>query len=102
MKNSRINGYDTILKVSLPRLSVVVAPAVTPAGKRPHTLRRLLAGRGMMEAVTFSFLDQATAARFDGGDESLRLVNPISTDLDTMRPSIMPICLPRWPQCRPW
>ena len=86
----RINGYDTIPEVSLPRLSVVAAPAVTPAGKRPHTLRRLLAGRGMMEAVTFSFLDQATAARFDGGDESVRLVNPISTDLDTMRPSIMP------------
>ena len=43
-----------------------------------------------MEAVTFSFLDQTTATRFDGGDDSLRLVNPISTDLDTMRPSIMP------------
>ena len=86
----RINGYDTIPEVSLPRLSVVAAPAVTAAGKRPHTLRRLLAGRGMMEAVTFSFIDQTTAARFDGGDDSLRLVNPISTDLDTMRPSIMP------------
>ena len=86
----RINGYDAIPEVSLPRLSVVAAPAVTAAGKRPHTLRRLLAGRGMMEAVTFSFLDQATAERFDGGDAALRLVNPISTDLDTMRPSIMP------------
>ncbi|MGC6485320.1 MAG: phenylalanine--tRNA ligase subunit beta [Candidatus Puniceispirillales bacterium] len=86
----RINGYDTIPEVSLPRLSVVAAPAVDAAGKRPHTLRRLLAQRGMMEAVTFSFLDHATAARFDGGAESLRLVNPISTDLDTMRPSIMP------------
>ena len=86
----RINGYDAIPEVSLPRLSVVAAPAVTAAGKRPHTLRRLPAGRGMMEAVTFSFLDQATAERFDGGDAALRLVNPISTDLDTMRPSIMP------------
>lgn len=86
----RINGYDNIPEVALPRQAVVASPAVTAAGKRPHTLRRLLAGRGMMEAVTFSFLDHATASRFEGGDEALKLVNPISTDLDTMRPSILP------------
>jgi len=74
----------------LPRLSVVAAPAVDAAQKRPHTIRRLLASRGMMEAVTFSFLDAKTAQQFDGGAASLTLVNPISADLDTMRPSIMP------------
>jgi phenylalanyl-tRNA synthetase beta chain len=69
---------------------VVAAPVVDRAQKRPYTIRRLLASRGMMEAVTFSFLDHATAKKFGGGDEALRLVNPISTDLDTMRPSVMP------------
>ena len=74
----------------MPELAVVGRPAVDAERKRPHTLRRMLAGRGLMEAVTFSFLDSGTARRFGGGDERLRLVNPISTDLDTMRPSIIP------------
>ena len=87
---TRIVGFDAIPEVALPRLSVVAAPAVDAAQKRPHTIRRLLASRGMMEAVTFSFLDHATAVKFGGGDDALRLVNPISTDLDTMRPTIMP------------
>ena len=83
-------GFDHIPEVALPRLAVVAAPAVDAAQKRPHTIRRLLASRGMMEAVTFSFLDAETARKFGGGDDALTLVNAISTDLDTMRPTIMP------------
>ncbi len=86
----RINGFDAIPELALPRLSVVGHPAVDASQKRPHSLRRLLAGRGMMEAVTFSFLDRKTAERFGGGAEAMQLVNPISTDLDTMRPTILP------------
>jgi len=86
----RIQGFDSIPEVALPRLSVISQPAVNPAQKRPHTIRRVLASRGMMEAVTFSFLDAATAVKFGGGADALRLVNPISTDLEVMRPSILP------------
>lgn len=87
---TRIVGFDAIPEIGLPRLSVVSAPAVDAAQKRPHTIKRLLASRGMMEAVTFSFLDAKTAVRFGGGGEALSLVNAISADLNTMRPSIMP------------
>ncbi|MCE2517124.1 MAG: phenylalanine--tRNA ligase subunit beta [Alphaproteobacteria bacterium] len=87
---TRIVGFDAIPEVALPRLNVVAAPAVDAAQKRPHTIRRLLASRGMMEAVTFSFLDAKTAQRFGGGDLALTLVNAISSDLTTMRPTIMP------------
>lgn len=86
----RIKGFDAIPEVALPRLAVVSQPAVNAAQKRPHTIRRLLASRGMMEAVTFSFLDARTAARFGGGGNALTLVNPISNDLAVMRPSIVP------------
>ncbi len=86
----RVVGFDEIPEVSLPRLSVVATPAVDAVQKRPHTIKRLLAGRGMMEAVTFSFLDAKTAIRFGGGGDALTLVNAISAELTTMRPSIMP------------
>ena len=49
-----------------------------------------LARRGLDEAVTFSFLSGRLAALFGGVAENLRLVNPISADLDVMRPSLLP------------
>src|SRR3546814_18473355 len=49
---------------------------------------RALAARGMLEAVTYSFTDGRFAGLFSGGD--LKLANPISAELDVMRPSILP------------
>ena len=53
-------------------------------------MRRSLATRGLTEAVTFSFLPKAQAELFGGGNEALTLANPISADLDQMRPSVLP------------
>lgn len=86
----RIHGYDHIPTVSLPRLSAVPASPLTAIQRRPVLARRILAGRGLIEAVTFSFLSQDHAALFGGGDEALRLVNPIAAGLDSMRPSLLP------------
>ncbi|MDZ4734747.1 MAG: phenylalanine--tRNA ligase subunit beta [Rhodospirillaceae bacterium] len=84
----RVAGYDRIPAMSLPRLAALPEPAVTPAQKRASMAKRLLATRGLMEAVTWSFMPQAAARLFGGGD--LLLANPISADLDAMRPSILP------------
>jgi len=73
----RINGYDRIRPVSVTR----------PEGTQA---RRLLAQRGMVEAVTYSFMPDAQAKLFGGVDPAMRLLNPISADLDVMRPSILP------------
>jgi phenylalanyl-tRNA synthetase beta chain len=50
----------------------------------------MLAGRGLTEAVTFSFISTREAELFGGAKPELRLVNPISADLDAMRPSLLP------------
>ncbi|MCR9070503.1 MAG: phenylalanine--tRNA ligase subunit beta [Alphaproteobacteria bacterium] len=86
----RVHGYDKIEPVSMERTSVVGQPALTAEQNRRRLAKRALAGRGMMEAVTFSFLPAKHAELFGGGAPSLRLVNPISADLDVMRPSILP------------
>ena len=87
---SRIYGFDKLPTATLPRAEAVARPTLTPMQKRVRTARRALAGRGMMEAVTWSFLPRAQARLFGGGAEQLMLANPISSDLDTMRPSILP------------
>ena len=86
----RIYGFDKLNMTPLPRLDVVARPAYSPAQRRGPALRRLLAARGMTEAVTFSFLKSEDAVLFGGGDKALGLANPISADLDMMRPSILP------------
>ena len=86
----RLCGLDAIPAVSLPRESALPKPALNPAQRRARTVRRTLAGRGMVEAVTWSFVADAEARLFEGGSPRLRLVNPISADLDMMRPSALP------------
>jgi phenylalanyl-tRNA synthetase beta chain len=83
----RIRGLDTIPAVSLPVSSIVPPPALAPRQVRTAMARRLLAGRGLAECVTYSFVSQAEAARFGGTDSSLTLKNPIAADLDQMRPT---------------
>jgi phenylalanyl-tRNA synthetase beta chain len=86
----RLTGLEKIVPESLPREGGLPKPALTPAQRRAGRVRRTLAGRGMVEAVTWSFLADKDARLFDGGNPRLRLVNPISADLDMMRPSALP------------
>ena len=84
----RLSGYDAIPATSLPP---VVRPlsAVTPAQKRMQTARRLLAQRGGLEVVSWSFMPVEMAARFAPVNDALTLVNPIAADMAHMRPSIV-------------
>ena len=83
----RLQGLDAITPVCLPVSSLVPAPILTPKQARTTLARRVLAARGLLECVTFSFTDDATCARFGEAPESLRLANPISADLNQMRPT---------------
>jgi phenylalanyl-tRNA synthetase beta chain len=81
----RIWGIDRIAPMSLPALSAVPTATLTPRQARAAVARRVLAGRGLAEAVTFSFADSRVAALFGEAPEALRLVNPIASDLDQLR-----------------
>jgi phenylalanyl-tRNA synthetase beta chain len=86
----RVKGYDAVPAVPLP-VAEGLPPAVeTVVQRRRRDAKRTLAGRGMMEAVTFSFMDEKAGVLFGFDDERLRLANPISADLAVMRPSIVP------------
>jgi len=86
----RVFGYEHIPVVSMTRTSALPQAALTVEQTRRAAARRTLAGRGMVEAVTLSFMKAEQAEPFGGVAESARLVNPISADLDVMRPSILP------------
>ena len=86
----RIHGYDHIPVVPLERTTTLPTPAVAAEQRRHAAARRLLAARGLNETVTFSFVSGDDARMFGATDDKLRLINPISADLDVMRPSVLP------------
>ena len=86
----RVNGYDRIPAVPMELTDPLPKPALGPEQRRRALARRVLAGRGLVEAVTYSFLSSAEAALFGGIEDAVPLINPISSDLDVMRRSVLP------------
>jgi phenylalanyl-tRNA synthetase beta chain len=86
----RIAGLDQVPSVPLPRAQGVTRGVLTEGQKRARRVRRTLGARGLVEAVTWSFIPRADARLFGGGDDVLELANPISSELTSMRPSLLP------------
>ncbi|MGE0754658.1 MAG: phenylalanine--tRNA ligase subunit beta, partial [Alphaproteobacteria bacterium] len=86
----RIVGYDHIPAATLPPSNRFMKPALNNAQRRSSLARRVLSARGFMECHTWSFIPDRQAKLFGGGKTELKLANPISADLDSMRPSLIP------------
>jgi phenylalanyl-tRNA synthetase beta chain len=86
----RIHGVDQILPEPIENLGAVNARILTTLQIRTRTAKRALAARGMLEAVTWSFIPEDQAKLFGGGAASLKLANPIAADMSDMRPSLLP------------
>ncbi|MCZ6844989.1 MAG: phenylalanine--tRNA ligase subunit beta [Alphaproteobacteria bacterium] len=86
---TRIVGFDEIAPVSLAREAALPEVALTAGQQRAAGARRALAAQGLDEAVTWSFMASRHAELFGGVPDTLRLANPISADLDVLRPSVL-------------
>ncbi|MCB1651261.1 MAG: phenylalanine--tRNA ligase subunit beta [Alphaproteobacteria bacterium] len=89
----RIEGFDKLPAVSVINDTAVPSGAETPLLTRMRTARAALAARGLQESITWSFIGRDFAAAFGANDNqiaALTLQNPISSEMDVMRPSILP------------
>lgn len=87
----RIYGVDKIQSVSVRSEGAVTSSAETLTLSRARTARAAMCSLGLDECVTWSFMPKALAEMFGSNDNpSLTLSNPISSELDQMRPSILP------------
>src|SRR3954464_9987812 len=89
----RIHGLTDVPSVALTRDHAVAAPVLSKAQRRTRSARRALAARGFNECASFSFIGRDQAKLFGGGDDARQLSNPIASDLDALRPSILPSLL---------
>ncbi len=86
----RIAGMDRVPATPLPRMHGVTRAVLTEKQKRARRTRRLLAARGFVEAVTWSFITRGEAQHFGGGSNAIELANPISSEMSSMRPGLLP------------
>ncbi len=86
----RIVGVDKVPMVPFERGDAPRKPVLTPIQSRTRRAKRALASRGLVEAVTWSFISKPHAELFGGGAPELAVANPIASDLSDMRPSLLP------------
>ncbi|MCO8145140.1 phenylalanine--tRNA ligase subunit beta [Rhodovulum tesquicola] len=88
---ARVASLTKLVGKPLPRSHLGVPSGIlTPLQKREAAARRSCAALGYNECVTYSFIDQASAALFGGGDDATALENPISSEMSHMRPALLP------------
>ena len=83
----RINGLEELPTLTL-RANKLPTSILLPRQKREVAVRRALASRGLNQVMTWSFMDSKLAAKFDS--KGIKIANPIASDLDEMRPSLIP------------
>jgi phenylalanyl-tRNA synthetase beta chain len=85
---TRVAGFDRLPSTPLPRQPGVARPVALPSQKLERRVRRAAAARGLHEAITWSFIAEADAEAFGGSPHVL--ANPISEEMNVMRPSLLP------------
>lgn len=86
---ARIIGYEAIENHKLEDLEPF-KKLITPEQKRIEILRRKAASIGYLESITYSFMSSKISSNFADHKKELCILNPISSDLDYLRPTIIP------------
>ena len=82
----RIHGYNKIKKID--PIKSRIKPTLNKSQKLFHFLQRSVASKGYQEAITWSFTDSTINNFFKLNSKDIKIINPISTDLDVLRNSI--------------
>jgi phenylalanyl-tRNA synthetase beta chain len=83
----RIFGLDNIESEPLLNLDQPTKPILTKKQKQIKMIKRSIASKGLMETISYSFINSKESLNFGGGSNSLKIVNPISDELSEMRPT---------------
>ena len=90
----RIKGYDQIEVIEPEK--VRKKKTLNQIQKLFHFLQRAIASKGYLEAITWSFTDSKINQLFIENNKEIKIVNPISSDLNVLRSSVfsnLMICL---------
>ena len=87
---ARIASLTKLQGKPMPRaVAGVPKQILSPMQKREQIARRTAAALGYNECVSYTFIDQKSAALFGGGSDATMLANPISSEMSHMRPDLL-------------
>ena len=84
----RIKGYNNIETIEPEKKRI--KDTLNKQQKLFHFLQRSVASKGYFETVTWSFTDSKLNSLFKENYKEIKILNPISSDLDVLRNSIFP------------
>ena len=84
----RIKGFDKIKSIEPERKRL--KPTLNFLQRHFHLAKRSIASKGYLEAITWSFTDAKINNRFKENFEEIKILNPISSDLNVLRSSLYP------------
>ena len=84
----RIKGFDKIRSVEPEKKRL--KPTLDLFQRHFHLAQRSIASKGYLEAITWSFTDQKINNSFRENVQEVKIINPISSDLNVLRSSLYP------------
>ena len=84
----RIIGFEKIKSIEPEKKRT--KPTLNFFQKHFHLAQRSIASKGYLETITWSFTDEKTNSKFRENLESIKILNPISSDLNVLRNSLYP------------
>ena len=84
----RILGFDNINSIEPEKIRI--KPTLNFYQKHFHLAQRSVASKGYYETITWSFSDDKINNKFKEGLETIKIINPISSELSVLRNSLYP------------
>ena len=84
----RIKGFDKIKSIEPEKKRL--KPTLNFFQRHFHLAQRAVASKGYFETITWSFTDKNINDNFKENLQDVKIVNPISTDLNVLRSSLYP------------
>ena len=84
----RIKGFDKIQSIEPEKKRL--KPTLDLFQRHFHLAQRSVASKGYLETITWSFTDKKINNNFKENLEEIKIVNPISSDLNVLRNSLYP------------
>ena len=84
----RIKGFDKIQSVEPDKKRS--KPTLNFFQRHFHLAQRAVASKGYFETITWSFTDEKLNNKFKENIEEVKIINPISSDLNVLRSSLYP------------
>ncbi len=84
----RIKGFDKIQSIEPEKNRL--KPTLDFFQRHFHLAQRAVASKGYLEAITWSFTDDKINNNFRENNKEVKIINPISSDLNVLRSSLYP------------